>query len=68
MKKTNFDLELNCSLPPLSLYEHFQLYVNYALGLPIALFLGKGSEFREFVLNWKTQKRFEKWLLKFQNK
>lgn len=37
----------------LSLYKQFQLYVNYALGLPLALLLGRGREFRFFVLNWK---------------
>lgn len=45
-------------------YEYFQLYVNYALGLPFALLLGQGSEFRQFVLFWKLQCKSKQYLLR----
>jgi hypothetical protein len=45
-------------------YEHFQLYVNYALGLPLALLLGQGSEFRQFVLSWRLRRKLDRYLLR----
>jgi len=64
--KSPFD----CPLEPLTWFQSFQLYVNYALGLPfaIAIAIGRGSEYRNFVLLWAYGNRVVNTLAKVNKK
>jgi hypothetical protein len=48
----SFKAAMKKYLLPLSWGQVFQLYVNYALGVPIAVLIGRGKDFRQFMSDW----------------